>query len=133
MPLYGKPLVAWTIEAAKQSQYIDRCIVSTDDGEISEIAKNYNCEVPFIRPNELAQDDTKAISVVRHALVFLKEIGHEYDIVIVIQPTSPLRTGGYIDSALELMEESRTESILSMVEASHPVQWTEYKKAVERL
>jgi len=124
LSLSGKPLIAWTIEAANQSEYIDRCIVSTDNDEISEIAKMYNCEVPFIRPKKLAKDDSIAISVIKHAITFLNEKGQYYDIVIVLQPTSPLRTGEDIEAAIALFAKNSTESVVSMVEVSHPVQWT---------
>ena len=124
LSLSGKPLIAWTIEAANQSEYIDRCIVSTDNDEISEIAKMYNCEVPFIRPKILAKDDSIAISVIKHAITFLNEKGQYYDIVIVLQPTSPLRTGEDIEAAIALFAKNSTESVVSMVEVSHPVQWT---------
>ena len=65
----GKPLIAWTIEEAKKSRYIDRCILSSDDPDIIEVAREWNCEVPFVRPSELASDDSSAVDVVLHAIM----------------------------------------------------------------
>nr|HPK54819.1 acylneuraminate cytidylyltransferase family protein [Smithellaceae bacterium] len=87
--LAGKPLIAWTIEEAKKSKYIDRLILSSEDNEIIQVAKEWGCEVPFIRPRELAEDDTLGIEPVLHALNTIKK---KYDYVVLLQPTSPLRS-----------------------------------------
>ena len=71
--LAGKPLIAYTIEVAKKSRYIDSIIVSTDDEEIAKIARNYGADVPFIRPIELAEDETPTLPVIQHAVKFLEE------------------------------------------------------------
>src|SRR5690606_37646573 len=86
--LGGKPLIAWTIEEAQKSKYITKLILSSEDKDIIDVAKQYGCEVPFIRPLELAQDDTLGIDVVIHAMIQCPG----YDYVILLQPTSPLRT-----------------------------------------
>lgn len=96
--LKDKPLLAWTIMAAKSSKYIDKLVVSTDDLEIAEIAKKYSCEVPFIRPKELAEDDTPGIDVILHAV---ETVGNNYDIIVMLQPTSPLRDKNDIDKCIE--------------------------------
>jgi CMP-N,N'-diacetyllegionaminic acid synthase len=96
--LGGKPLIAWTIAAARQSRYIDRLIISSDDMQIIEIAQTYDCEAPFVRPSELAQDDTPGIDPVLHALENLPG----YDLVVLLQPTSPLRIADDIDGCIEL-------------------------------
>lgn len=93
----GKPLIAWTINAAKGSRYIDRCIVSTDDEEVADIARQCGGDVPFMRPAEFARDDSSSIDVLRHAVG--KVPG--YDIIVLLQPTSPERTSADIDAALE--------------------------------
>lgn len=93
----GKPLIAWTIEVAKQSKYLDRLILSSDDAEIIKVAKEWGADVPFVRPAELAQDDTPGVDPVLHAL---KETP-EYDYVVLLQPTSPLRTVEDIDQCIE--------------------------------
>jgi len=95
--LGGKPLIAWTIDEAKKSKYIDRLVVSTDDHEIAEIARKYGADVPFMRPAELATDTARGVDVVLHALHKLPE----YDAVILLQPTSPFRTTADIDGAIE--------------------------------
>ncbi|NRS49390.1 cytidylyltransferase domain-containing protein [Brevibacillus sp. HB2.2] len=95
--LSGKPLIVWTIEAAKKSLYIDRVIVSTDDEEIAEVAREWGCEVPFLRPSEFAQDHTPGIDPVLHAMEMLPG----YDYAILLQPTSPLRITEDIDACLE--------------------------------
>lgn len=92
----GKPLIQWTIEAAQDSGYLDRIIVSTEDGEIAQISKELCCPV-LIRPWELAEDDSKSEDVVRHALKT-----YPSDIVVLLQPTSPLRTARDIDACIEI-------------------------------
>lgn len=96
--LAGKPLIAWTIDEAKKTKYIDRLILSSDDEEIIKVAKEYGCGVPFKRPVVLAQDDTPGIDPVIHAINTLEE---KYDYVVLLQPTSPLRTVEDIDGCIE--------------------------------
>ncbi|MFH1618098.1 MAG: acylneuraminate cytidylyltransferase family protein [Candidatus Margulisiibacteriota bacterium] len=98
--LQDKPLLAWTILVAKKSKYINRLILSSDDDEIIRIAKSYNCEVPFVRPLELAKDDTPGIDPIIHALETLEE---KYDFVVLLQVTSPLRIAEDIDQCLEAL------------------------------
>lgn len=92
----GKPLIAWTIEAGRASRFIDKLVVSTDDAQIAEVALRWGAEVPFIRPAELANDDTPAMRYILHALDMLP--GFEY--LVLLQPTSPLRTANDIDEAI---------------------------------
>jgi len=92
----GKPLIAWSIDEAKKSQYIDQVIVSSDDAEIIAVAEQWGGAVPFVRPAELAQDDSASIDVVLHALDLLPG----FDIVVLLQTTSPLRTVNDIDGAI---------------------------------
>lgn len=94
----GKPLIAWTIEAARKSVYIDRLILSSDDAEIIWVAGEWGCEAPFVRPAELARDDTPGIDPVLHALGALPD---KYDYVVLLQPTSPLRAAQDIDGCIE--------------------------------
>lgn len=95
--LAGKPLIAWTIEEALKSRLLDRLILSSDDAEIIATAQKYGCEVPFTRPAELARDETPGIDPVIHAL---QNISGEYDYVVLLQPTSPLRTAEDIDDCI---------------------------------
>ncbi len=94
----GKPLIAWTIEAAKKSKYLDRIILSSEDEEIIKIAQHWNCEVPFIRPAELAQDHVTGIEPILHAIETIPE---KYEYIVVLQPTCPLRIAEDIDGCIE--------------------------------
>lgn len=117
--LVGKPLIAWTIVAAKKSAYIDRLILSSDDPEIIDVAKHWGCEAPFVRPADLARDDTPGIDPILHAL---KELPG-YDYVVVLQPTSPLRTGEDIDGCIACCEEKLATACVSVTEPAHHPQW----------
>jgi N-acylneuraminate cytidylyltransferase/CMP-N,N'-diacetyllegionaminic acid synthase len=124
-PLLGKPLIAWTIEQAKESKYIDRIVVSTDDKKIAEIAKKYGAEVPFMRPMELATDEAKGIDVVLHAIQFFKKLYENDFILVYLQPTSPLRTSQDIDNALEqLFSNPKAKAIVSVCECEHHPLWS---------
>lgn len=115
--LAGKPLIAWTIEAALQAQGIDRVIVSTEDEEIGSVAKQYGAEVPFMRPLALAQDDTPGIAPVLHAIEQLPD----YDWVLLLQPTSPLRSTGDIEGIIQFCRDEGAPSAVSVTEVSkHP-------------
>ncbi|MEA3321200.1 MAG: acylneuraminate cytidylyltransferase family protein [Bacillota bacterium] len=120
--LRGKPLIAYTIEAALKSKFIDKVIVSTDDEEIAEVARKYGADVPFIRPNELATDTASSIDVVKHAILFLEaEMRNEIESVILLQPTSPLRDHIDIDNAFKLYLKNNLSPVVSVCPAlSHP-------------
>lgn len=106
-PLLGKPLIVWTIEAARRSKRITRVIVSTDSQEIADIAKTAGAEIPFLRPAEFAQDDTPDLPVFEHALSWLNEQeNYEPDFVVHLWPTSPYRKPEHIDDAIELLEKN---------------------------
>lgn len=122
--LNGKPLISYSIEAAINSKVFDKIIVSTDDKEIAEIALKYGAEVPFIRPKELATDTADSMDVLFHAINFLKDKGEEYDYVMKLQPTSPLRTEKEILEATKLLFEKNAESIVSISECEHHPLWT---------
>jgi CMP-N,N'-diacetyllegionaminic acid synthase len=118
--LAGKPLIAWTIEAAVQSQQLDRVVVSTDDEEIAHVASEWGAQVPFIRPAELARDDSSHISVVIHAIEWLKSNEHfEPAYLMLLQPTSPLRTAQDIDTAIELAMTRNAVAVVGVCEAKH--------------
>jgi len=121
--LGGKPLIAYTIEAAREAQLVGDFIVSTDCEEIAAVAKAFGADVPFIRPSQLATDSADSLSVVRHALNFMEEKrGSMYDAVVLLQPTTPFRKPSLIDRALRLLSESKLDSVVSVVDvgASHP-------------
>jgi CMP-N,N'-diacetyllegionaminic acid synthase len=115
----GKPLIAWTIEEAKKSKYIDRLILSSDDSEIIRITQSWGCEVPFVRPAELSQDETPGIAPVLHAL----EAVNGYDYVVLLQPTSPLRSVIDIDSCIETMVQKNAKSCVSVTETDKSPYW----------
>ena len=123
--LNGKPLIAYTIEEAKKSEHINRIVVSTDNEEIANISKKYGAEVPFLRPLELAQDDTPTIECVIHMLNVLKE-NEDYipDYVCLLQCTSPLRTFNDIDGTIEKLLSTGLDSAASVCEAEVNPYWT---------
>ena len=122
--LAGKPLITYTIEAALQSQHRLRVIVSTDDKEIAEVARTAGAEVPFLRPAELARDDTPTFPVVQHALHWLgQHDGYQPGLVVLLQPTSPLRRAEHINQALELLLSSGADSVVSLCEAEYSPYW----------
>jgi len=122
--LGGKPLIAWTVTAALNTPCLNRVVVSTDDREIAAIAKEYGAEVPFLRPEKWAQDDTSDLPVYQHALQWLEE-NERYrpDIVVWLRPTSPLRTSDDIAGAVRLFVDTRPEWVRSVCEAEHHPYW----------
>jgi CMP-N,N'-diacetyllegionaminic acid synthase len=118
-PLLNKPLVAWTIEEAKKSVLIDRIIVSSDDLEIIEVAKQYGADAPFIRPSELAQDDTPGVLPVLHSINELPG----YDYIILLQPTSPLRRVTDIDKALRQCIDQNGQILVSVAKTRKSPYW----------
>jgi CMP-N,N'-diacetyllegionaminic acid synthase len=99
--LCGKPLIAWPIQSAQLSKYIDKVVVSTDSQKIAEVALQYQAEVPFIRPSHLAQDSTSSFDVIAHALEALALEGETFDYLFLLEPTSPLTQTSDIDLAIE--------------------------------
>ncbi|MCY9826428.1 cytidylyltransferase domain-containing protein [Vibrio chagasii] len=123
MSFAGKPLISWTIEAALLSKYIDRVIVSTDCCEIKECAIKAGATVPFIRPSYLSSDSTSSFDVVAHAL---KELEKEemFSYVVLLQPTSPLRTSEHIDQTFDLLIDKQGDAVVSVCEAEHSPLWS---------
>lgn len=117
--LYGKPLLQYTIEAALQSQKLDRVIFSSEDDQLITLAREFGVEVPFKRPLGLAQDDSPSIDFVVHALQTLSQNGDHYDAVCLLQVTSPFRTTKFIDEALEKFEQSGSDSLVSVLKVPH--------------
>ncbi len=123
-PFCGKPLVAWTIAEAKKSRYLDDVIVSTDDNVISRISRKYCTNVPFKRPASLASDKAKTVDVMLHALKWFEGKGLDYDIVVLLQPTSPLRTAADIDEAVKLLFKKHASAIVSVCKVEHHPYWS---------
>jgi CMP-N,N'-diacetyllegionaminic acid synthase len=113
--LAGKPLVAWTIEAAQKAKRLTHWLVSSDGSLIIDVAKKYGAPVPFIRPPELATDTVRNIAVVDHALKFMEaKMQITYDIIVLLQPTSPIRNPDHIDQAVDRLWESDLDSAVSV-------------------
>lgn len=122
--LCGKPLINYTIEAAMKAKEIDRVIVSTDSIEIADVARKYGAEVPFIRPQYLAEDNSSAVDVYLHAVEYMiHNFGCDIHKFVVLLPTAPLRDENDIDSAISLWKEKKATTLISMVEAETPVSW----------
>ena len=123
--LNGKPLIAYTIEAAKRiEEKFHKIIVSTDDEEIAEVAKHYGADVPFIRPSNLAEDKTPTYPVLQHAVNFVeKDDGINIDLIMLLQPTAPFRTTEDMLNCLNLSQTSNTDSVISVVQvfSYHPI------------
>ena len=122
LPINGKPLIAYAIESALKAN-LDRVIVSTDDTEIAEIARRYGADVPFLRPKELAADDTPDAPVLRHALEFLEQAGERYDYVVLLRPTTPFKTADDINEIIKKAVSGSFDLVRSVTAAegtSHP-------------
>lgn len=122
-PLCGRPLIYYTIREAFKSKYISKTIVSTEDEKISEISNEYNAEV-IKRPLHLAEDETPTIDVIFHVLQILKTKKFKPKVVVLLQPTSPLRNAQDIDNAMELFIKSDCESVVSVCKTEHSIYWS---------
>lgn len=121
--LVDKPLIAWSIEVAKASKYIDRVVVSTDDEEIKQVSEQYGAEVPFLRPEHLSNDHASSFDVIKHAIVFLG-LDQTNELIVLLQPTSPLRLVSELDTALEFFIAKNAKGIVSISETEHSPMWS---------
>ena len=119
VPLAGRPLLAYTADAALGAQRLDRVLLSTDDPEIAAAGRVLGLEVPFVRPAELSSDAAEMLPVMRHALDWLTENGPEPIALILLQPTSPLRKASHIDEAIALLLDSEASTVVSVVAVPH--------------
>ena len=119
LDLAGKPLIAWTIDAAKSSKYIDKTVVSSDSDEILQIANDLSVGV-IKRPDYLANDTATSVAVTEHAINSVTEV---FDFIILLQPTSPLRTAKHIDEAIELLLQKKADAVISVCETAHSPLW----------
>ena len=127
----GKPLIKYTINAALKSTMLTHCIVSTDSDEIANIAKSCGALVPFKRPENLSNDKALSLPVIQHSLKFMEaKYSFQYDLVIMLQPTTPLRLTKDIDNAINILLETQSDSVISVVEVEghHPLRM---KRVVE--
>jgi CMP-N-acetylneuraminic acid synthetase len=122
VPLAGRPLLAYTADAARGARRLTRVVLSTDDPEIASVGRQLGLHVPFMRPPYLAADDTPTIAVLQDVVARLEDEGEEFDAVLTLQPTTPLRRAEDIDGAIELLETSGADSVISFVEVGerHP-------------
>lgn len=116
-PCGGRPLLAWTCDAARAS-CVSRAIISTDDSAIADVARAEGIEVPFMRPAPLASDSARSIDVAQHAIGALADAGWQTDVLVLLQPTSPLRTAAHVDAAFALLR-PELEAVVSVVEVPH--------------
>ena len=118
-PLAGRPLLAYTADAALRSRRLSRTVLSTDDPAIAEAGRVLGLEVPYLRPAALAADDTPMLPVLVHAVEELRRAGFAADAVVLLQPTSPLRTAAHVDAALDLLVSTGADSVVTVVEVPH--------------
>ena len=118
----GHPLIKYTIDCGKNSKYLDRVIISTEDLLIKRVAEENGGDVPFLRPKELAEDTSKTIDCIVHAVNTLKSMGEEYDYVMILQNTVPLRKSWHVDESIEMLIDSSERSLVSISEVDeHPI------------
>lgn len=115
----GKPLLEWTAAAAHASRSVDRVILSTDDVEVAAFGKRAGLEVPFMRPDNISNDSAPMLPVLGHVLDWAEDAGEDVEALVLLQPTSPLRTADHIDDAVALFRSHNAESVVSVVEVPH--------------
>lgn len=125
--LHGKPLISYTIEAARAAKSITEVYVSTEDSQIAEVSRQYGASVPFLRPASLATDESAAVDAyLFHINKLESDFGKKVDNIVVLLPTSPLRTADDIDAAIKLFAERGAESVISYTREHHPIAWHKY-------
>ena len=117
--LLGKPLLQYTAEAALAASTLSDTILSTDDEEIAEVGRRCGLEVPFMRPNELARDDSPTLPVMQHAVNFLQNLGRDYEAVCLLQPTSPLRSAEHIDACVRMLFVESADAVMTVLPVPH--------------
>lgn len=120
--LSGKPLIGWTIEAALHSEYITHIHLSTDDFDIAEIAQKYGLTQTSLRPEELSTDSATTMDVVKYVYA----LEGDYDAIVILQPTSPLREAWHIDEAIEFYFKKKASSVISITQCEHNLNWSNY-------
>jgi len=131
--LCGKPLIHWTLEAARKSRHIATAMVTTDDKMIRAYAAHHGVETPFLRPRHLSTNTASSLDVILHVLSCYEAKGMKFDDFILLQPTSPLRCSHHIDEAVELFYKKRAKSVLSVSPSSHKVHWSYFLPASHSL
>lgn len=128
-PLAGKPLLQWTAESALAARTLTRVVLSSDDEEIAALGRRCGVDVPFIRPADLATDETPTLLVVQHALRALEKFGDRFDAVCLLQPTNPFRRASDIDACVELLATSGADAVVSIlrVPAEYNPHWVYFR------
>ena len=130
----NKPLIAWTIESAQAANLINRVVVTTDSEAIADVGRQYGVEIPFLRPAALAQDDTPGMAPILHAVRWLDQYeDYRPDVVICLQPTSPLRTAADIDAAIELAWHKNADAVVSLTPVNHHSYWMKQVDSAGRI
>ena len=127
--LAGKPLIQYTAEAARAARSLTKTILTTDDQEIAEVGRQCGLEVPFLRPPELARDDTPTLPVLQHAVRFLEDRGESFDAICLLQPTNPMRQATDIDACVALLEKTGVDAVVTMlpVPAEYNPHWVYFQ------
>ena len=122
--LNGRPLFCWSVLSALNSLYVDEVVVSSDSDEIVKISKEYGVSAPFLRPKNLATDNIRGFFAIKHAIDFYKnELNKNFDYIVCLQPSSPLRTAEDIDYAIEYLVNKKADSVVSVCESTHSTEW----------
>ncbi len=120
----GKPLIAWSIEEALKSKYLSEICINTDDQKIIQLAqKKYPLNIPFVRPQVLCGDETKMVEVMEHMINFYDQKNIKIENIVLLQPTSPLRTADDIDQAIALFKKNKAHSVVGIAKAETPLEW----------
>lgn len=133
--LCGRPLIAWSIDTGLEllrSGTLSKCIVSTDDPEIAQISRDLGADVPFIRPKKMATDFAKSVAVVEHALDVLASQGYQYDAVMLLQPTNPIRHAKSIEKATKELEQSDSNSLISCYQEDYVNELVMYRETEKK-
>ena len=127
--LAGKPLLQYTAEAALACRHLTRVVLTTDDQEIAALGRQCGLDVPFLRPPELARDDTPTLPVLQHAVRTLEAAGDRYDAICLLQPTCPFRRAEDIDACADLMRRTQSDSVMTIlpVPPEHNPHWVYFK------
>lgn len=123
LKINGKSLIEWSINAALQSKYINKVIVSTDSLDIAEVARLAGAQVPFLRPKKLSTDSATTADVIANVIEYLEEKNEHFDNIVLLQPTSPLRTTKHIDDSIALFNAHSANSVISVTECEHSPLW----------
>jgi len=123
LPFNGTPLIAWTIKAGLGSRFVDNVVVSSEDKEIQRVAVEHSADLVIDRPSELSSDSAGSVEVALHSLDYCASQGKEFDYLVLMQPTSPLRRSVHIDDALSLIKEKDAPAVVGVCETEHPMNW----------